>query len=284
MIMRIILNESQLLRIIKEQEGSSPKNPDVYPDQDEWGGDDAWNWDEWKIYYDSLVKKYGQISAKKRFLKYWEVVEEGVGVLADNDMEPQWFKDKNMWNEDEDRPYFITEYENSFIKGKKTDGTTLKVGQKFWEHIKYEEGSAKDKSKPMLIAYKDSGGVLTIGWGHTGNVIPGQTITEKQALDLLYEDAKESADCVRRFLNNWKNNKELTKKGVPSWEVTQGQFDSMVSMVFNVGCQGFLNSDVAQLIKQGDHEKVIQKIKTFKIGKGEGLSARRESEINLYMN
>ncbi len=53
--------------LLREQEGSDPKNPDVYPDQDEWGMDDAWTWDEWKIYYESLVKKGGETFAKKRF-------------------------------------------------------------------------------------------------------------------------------------------------------------------------------------------------------------------------
>lgn len=280
--MRIILTETQLLRILNEQEGSDPKNPDVYPDQDESGSDDAWTWDEWKIYYDANVKKHGEKIAKKRFLKFWEVVEEGIGVLADNDMEPQWFMDKNMWNEEEDRPYTLSEYENVLIKGKKIDGTTLRVSQNFWNHIKYEEGSAKEKSKPVLTAYKDSGGVLTIGWGHTGDVVPGQTITEKEATDFLRKDAKIAADCVRRFLGNWKTNDEKTKKGRPSWEVTQGQFDAMVSMVFNTGCQGFLNSDVVQSIKDGDDKKAIEDMKNFKISKGKGLTTRRESEINLY--
>jgi hypothetical protein len=99
-----------LQKILKEQEGSDPKNPDVYPDQDEWGFDDAWTWDEWKIYYDALVKKYGETFAKKRFLNYWKVVQEGTGVVGDDGMDPNWFKQKGMWNNSANRPYYEIEF------------------------------------------------------------------------------------------------------------------------------------------------------------------------------
>jgi hypothetical protein len=107
--------------LIQEQEGSDPRNPDVYPDQDEWGFDDAWTWDEWKIYYESIKKKHGEVTAKKIFLKYWEVVEAGTGVVADNDMDPLWFKQKEMWNGKQNRPYTRKEFEdtikyNEFVK------------------------------------------------------------------------------------------------------------------------------------------------------------------------
>ena len=104
-----------LQRLLKEQggEGSDPNNPDVYPDQDEWGMDDAWSWDEWITYYGALVKKGGETFAKKTFLKYWEVVEEGTGVIGDDGMDPNWFKEKAMWNETEDRPYTRQEFEES---------------------------------------------------------------------------------------------------------------------------------------------------------------------------
>lgn len=41
-----------------------------------------------------------------------------------------------------------------------------------------------------LTAYQDSGGVWTIGYGHTGNdVVAGQTITIEKASELLAKDA-----------------------------------------------------------------------------------------------
>jgi hypothetical protein len=102
-----------LQKILKEQEGSDPKNPDAYPDQDEWGFDDSWTWGEWKIYYNTILKKFGESKAKSKFLKYWEVVQEGIGVVADNDMEPNWFKEKGMWNNSDNRPYYAIEFTKS---------------------------------------------------------------------------------------------------------------------------------------------------------------------------
>ena len=51
-----------------------------------------------------------------------------------------------------------------------------------------------------LTAYRDSGGVLTIGRGHTGpDVHEGMTITQQQAIDLLAKDEAPLFDLVRSF-------------------------------------------------------------------------------------
>jgi lysozyme len=51
-----------------------------------------------------------------------------------------------------------------------------------------------------LTTYRDSGGVLTIGLGHTGpDVLPGMTITHEQAIDLYTRDAGLLLYMVRRF-------------------------------------------------------------------------------------
>jgi hypothetical protein len=138
-----IIDILQKLLIEQGGEGSDPKNPDVYPDQDEWGMDDAWTWDEWKIYYDALVKKGGKTFAKKRFLKYWEVVQEGTGVVGDDGMDPNWFKEKGMWYEDEDRPYTRQEFEdklkggdkNKTVSKKETEDTYSQQIQKALSHL-----------------------------------------------------------------------------------------------------------------------------------------------------
>src|SRR5579859_1737083 len=41
-----------------------------------------------------------------------------------------------------------------------------------------------------LTAYQDSGGIWTIGFGHTGGVTAGMTITFEKAQELLAEDQK----------------------------------------------------------------------------------------------
>ncbi len=48
-----------------------------------------------------------------------------------------------------------------------------------------------------LTAYKDTGGVLTIGYGHTGaDVTEGLTITQEKAQEFLQADLKPLLVCV----------------------------------------------------------------------------------------
>ena len=63
-------------------------------------------------------------------------------------------------------------------------------------------------------------GTLTIGYGHTRTVKPGDRITREEALKLLRRDAREAEGCVHRHVN------------VP---LTQGEFDGMWDLFFNIG-------------------------------------------------
>jgi len=47
-----------------------------------------------------------------------------------------------------------------------------------------------------LTAYRDPGGVWTIGWGHTTGVKPGMSITAEQAEKLLKQDLTPLLDLV----------------------------------------------------------------------------------------
>ena len=76
--------------------------------------------------------------------------------------------------------------------------------------IKELEGDPKNRKngvkQPLLTAYKDTRGIWTIGYGHTGtDVKEGTKITEAQANELLKSDSKIAADCVRRiFQQPWR--------------------------------------------------------------------------------
>ena len=70
-----------------------------------------------------------------------------------------------------------------------------KEGDKLIKGYERILSSSFDNPKPSLTAYRDSGGVLTIGWGHTGSdVFEGQVITEQQAETLYKKDVKEKAE------------------------------------------------------------------------------------------
>lgn len=74
-----------------------------------------------------------------------------------------------------------------------------------------------------LTAYWDPHGKCwTIGWGHTGpDVYKGLVITQAVADALLAQDLIDRENMVKRFF-----------AGVP---LTRGQFDALVSFLYNVG-------------------------------------------------
>ena len=84
---------------------------------------------------------------------------------------------------------------------------------------------------PSLVAYRDSGNVLTIGWGHTGpDVFIGQQISLAQAELLFQKDVLQKAEIwVNRFIT------------VP---ITQKQRDALISFTFNAGSGSLQNSDI----------------------------------------
>lgn len=93
-----------------------------------------------------------------------------------------------------------------------------------------------------LTSYKDSAGVWTIGYGHTRGVKSGQAITEKQADSLLRGDLL----TAENYVNGLKLN------------LTQGQFDALVSLIFNIGQGNFTTSTLWAKIQAKASTKDIQ--------------------------
>lgn len=87
-----------------------------------------------------------------------------------------------------------------------------------------------------LQAYRDVAGILTIGYGHTKDVKPGMTINEEAAELYLKIDLKEVEKAVKELV---------------TVELTQNQFDALVSFVFNVGYINFKKSTLLKKINEG---------------------------------
>lgn len=153
--------------------------------------------------------------------------------------------------------------------------THLKVSEKGKTLIKEFEGL-------RLNSYRDSVGVWTIGYGHTVTARPNQTITEKQADELLDKDIVRFEDSVKRAVK------------VP---LTQNQFDALVSIVFNVGEGASHKSGIIRLkdgrpstllrrLNEGDYLGAAVAFKDWKYAGGRvlrGLERRREAEFKLFM-
>ena len=124
-----------------------------------------------------------------------------------------------------------------------------------------------------LTAYRDCGGVLTIGYGHTGpDVVEGMTIDEAEAEALLRADMQSAVDCVNR--------------GVTA-AIAQNQFDALVDFCFNVGCGAFLNSTLLRKVNATDFAGAAAQFALWVHAGGEvvaGLVRRRKLEAEMFLN
>ena len=139
----------------------------------------------------------------------------------------------------------------------------MKISDKGLELIKEFEGL-------KLEAYRCSAGVATIGYGSTRGVKMGTTITEAEATELLRNDVGDAEDCV--------NQSVLVA-------LTQGQFDSLTSFVFNLGCGAFKGSTLLALLNAGKTDAVPAQFHRWTKAAGRelpGLVRRRKAEAELF--
>ena len=161
------------------------------------------------------------------------------------------------------------------------------------DHLKYEEGSFVNKGEPNLVAYDLGDGAYTIGYGHAifpdeeesfnflprySKIRPGRTkITKENAEVLLKDDLRESESIINRILNQWE------QKGIKP-PITQGMYDAMVSMAFNMGI-GIRTSKFIQAVKQSDFDlakKLILTTSENLFDNFPGLELRRKKESEMF--
>lgn len=112
---------------------------------------------------------------------------------------------------------------------------TSEAGKKF---IKLKEGL-------RLNTYKCSSNVSTIGYGHTGSdVRPNMTITKEEAERLFSMDLYVHENNVNKLVK------------VP---LTQGQFDALVSLEFNIGYGSFRSSSILRLVNEKRYNEACKR-------------------------
>ena len=133
------------------------------------------------------------------------------------------------------------------------------------EIIKQSEGL-------RLEAYLCPAGVLTIGYGHTGSdVKEGSRVSREEAENLLTRD-------LERF------EKDILK--MVKVELTQNQFDALVSFTYNVGSGALKGSTLLKKLNVGSYmEAADEFLKWTKAGGKElpGLVKRRRTERALFL-
>lgn len=135
----------------------------------------------------------------------------------------------------------------------------------------------KKKEELRLKAYRCPAGVWTIGYGHTGGVLPGDVVDEAEADRLLVEDLTIAADAVRRLVR------------VP---LAEHELGALVSFTMNVGTKAFANSTLRRKLNAGDRAGAANEFerwdkatdpKTQEKVVLAGLTTRRKWERNLFL-
>ena len=121
-----------------------------------------------------------------------------------------------------------------------------------------------------LEAYEDCAGVPTIGYGHTKDVKMGDRISKYWAKELLKDDVREVEQQVQAL----------------NVAQTQGQFDALVSFVFNLGIKRLQGSTLLKVIRKGGSRNQIRhEFKRWVYADGKklrGLERRRQWEAKRF--
>ena len=120
-------------------------------------------------------------------------------------------------------------------------------------------------------AYKDAVGVPTIGFGETAGVKPGDRTTPERALVQLLSSTEKHADAIRQCIK------------VPLY---QHEFDSYVSLAYNIGTGAFCKSTLVKKLNAKDYTGACEDIRRWNRAGGKvlpGLTKRRETEYRMCM-
>ncbi|MDX1977316.1 MAG: lysozyme [Pseudanabaenaceae cyanobacterium bins.68] len=145
----------------------------------------------------------------------------------------------------------------------KPDLGVRKINQAGLDLIKEFEGLE-------LSAYLCPAGVWTIGYGHTGDVHPGDRITAQEAEGLLREDLDYFERQVSRLVR------------VP---VTDNQYAALVSFCYNVGEGALADSTLLRLLNASDYAGALEQFMRWVNANGvplPGLVRRRQAEKALF--
>ena len=143
----------------------------------------------------------------------------------------------------------------------------MKISQNGIDFIKEHEGFES-------MAYMDSAGVWTVGYGHTEDVHYVDVVSKEEAEEFLQQDLLPKERSVNTLVNV---------------QLNQNQYDALVSFVFNIGETAFADSTCLLRLNEGDYEGAAEAMKWFNkitidgnLVVSEGLENRRAAEALLF--
>lgn len=129
-----------------------------------------------------------------------------------------------------------------------------------------------------LKAYKDQGGVWTIGFGSTYNIDENRPVREGDTI---------SDATALRWLKTITGNLQGDINALVKVPVTQNQLDSLTSLVYNIGKTAFANSTLIKLLNaEAPKLQVADQFLRWNKVKGlvnQGLVNRRLKERELFL-
>ena len=148
----------------------------------------------------------------------------------------------------------------------------MRISQKGIELIKRFEGFA---SSPYLC----SAGVPTIGYGST---------YYEDGTKVKLSDSSISEERAESLFKKVVNHYELAVDSIVRNDITQNQFDALVSFAYNVGVTNFKNSTLIKKVNANPNDPDITKQFMRWIRAGgkviKGLINRRRVEAQLYFS
>ena len=142
------------------------------------------------------------------------------------------------------------------------------------ELVKQFEGLHKLKEDNWVHAYKCSAGVITCGYGATKGVGSDAKWTREYCEERLIEDLKEHAEAITKYV---------------TVSLTQGQYDALVSFIFNLGKGAFKSSTLLKKLNKGLYDEVPEQLMRWnkarvsgKLIPLKGLTRRRAAEAALF--
>jgi len=145
----------------------------------------------------------------------------------------------------------------------------MELGNNGFNLIKQFEGC-------KLNSYKCSAGVWTIGYGSTyyldnTMVKENQSINQDQAENLYKKTLLSYVNCVNKLVKS---------------KINQNQFDSLVSICYNIGCGNLGKSSLIKKVNINPNDPTISESFSLWNKAGgkviRGLTTRRASEAKLY--
>lgn len=129
-----------------------------------------------------------------------------------------------------------------------------------------------------LKAYKDQGGVWTIGFGSTYNIDKKRPVREGDTID--------EATAIR-WLNTIAGDLQNQIKKVITVPVNQNQLDSLTSLAYNIGLSAFKKSTLLKRLNANYSKiQVADEFLRWNKVKGvvnQGLTNRRSKERELFL-